>query len=244
MTMVQRRYALAQGRRCLGGLALVGLVACEAAEPRDAAPERSEDAPVEEGGRGGQAAPRDAGGHPRDTGAARSEAAPDAGFHGADAWVDPRQHQDATDSGMDAPSARFRAVTAIIERSCAYQRCHAGEVVGGGLNLAPGVDYHAALVGRGACGYDGMKLVEPYHPGRSWLMVKLTAEARPLADPYATYIYFDPPAGWDPSKRGCVDQTDDGIPLFGQRMPATAPDLLPDDELAIFRGWIAEGAPP
>ncbi|MET0343874.1 MAG: hypothetical protein ABW252_22865 [Polyangiales bacterium] len=151
---------------------------------------------------------------------------------------------DAATRSSDAFDAggRYAAVSAILARSCAYHRCHAGPVVGGGLSLAEGSDYRAALVGVEACAYERMALVEPYHPERSWLMVKLTAEARPLDDPYATYIYFDPPAGWDPRARRCVDQTDDGTPLFGQRMPATAPNLLPADEIATIRAWIAEGA--
>ena len=147
-------------------------------------------------------------------------------------------------SADDAGSASYQRVREIIARSCAYHRCHAGPVQGGGLNFAAGVDYRSQLVNVQSCGYDRMMEVEPFAPERSWLMVKLTADARPLDDPYATYIYFDPPADWDPTKRRCVDQTDDGKPLFGQRMPATAPNMLPPDELEAIRAWIAEGAPP
>jgi len=42
---------------------------------------------------------------------------------------------------------------------------------------------------------------------------------------------------------GCRDQTEDGAPLFGQRMPATAPNTLSDADLATISRWIAEGAP-
>ena len=140
-------------------------------------------------------------------------------------------------------SLRYQQVTEILARSCAYNRCHAGPVAGGGLSLAAGSDYRGALAGVEACAYERMALVEPYRPERSWLMVKLTAAARPLDEPYATYIHFDPPDDWDPSQRRCPDQTDDGTPLFGQRMPATAPNLLPPDEIEIIRAWIAEGAP-
>ena len=140
-------------------------------------------------------------------------------------------------------SASYGAVVAIIERSCAYQRCHAFPIVGAGLSLARGVDYRSMLVGVTACEYERMKRVEPGHPERSWLMVKLTAKARELTDPYATYIYFDPPENWDPEQRGCRDQTDEGMPLFGQRMPATAPNMLPPEEIETIRSWIADGAP-
>ena len=146
-------------------------------------------------------------------------------------------------AGRVAVSASYRAVVEIVARSCAYQRCHDAPVFGAGLDLAPGSDYHRALVGVTACEYERMVLVEPRHPERSWLMVKLTAPARPLHDPYATYIYFDPPADWDPDQRGCRDRTDDGTPLFGQRMPATAPNMLSQEEIAIVRSWIEDGAP-
>ena len=149
-----------------------------------------------------------------------------------------------TRASVDGGSASYQRVREIIARSCAYHRCHAGPVQGGGLNFAAGLDYRSQLVNVQACAYDRMMEVEPFAPERSWLMVKLTAEARPLDDPYATYIYFDPPADWDPTKRRCVDQTDDGTPLFGQRMPATAPNMLPPDDIAAIRAWIAEGAPP
>lgn len=163
---------------------------------------------------------------------------------GIDAASGERTPDSAAAQHPDGGSASYKKVSEIIARSCAYHRCHAGAVQGGGLNFAAGVDYRSQLVGVPACAYDGMNEVEPFAPERSWLMVKLTAEARPLEDPYATYIYFDPPAGWDPMKRRCVDQTDDGTPLFGQRMPATAPNILPPDEIEVFRQWIAEGAPP
>jgi hypothetical protein len=140
-------------------------------------------------------------------------------------------------------SAAYAEVTAIFARSCAYQRCHDAPVFGGGLSFAPGADFHRALVGVPACEYERMARVEPGHPERSWLMTKLTAPARPLGDPYATYIEFEPAADWDPGRRACRDQTDDGVPLFGQRMPATAPNMLSSAEIEIIRAWIADGAP-
>ena len=88
-----------------------------------------------------------------------------------------------------------------------------------------------------------MNRVEPYDPEHSWLIVKLTADFRPRGDPYENYIYFEPDPAWDPGQAGCRDQTEDGTALFGQRMPLTAPNMLPAEELAAVRDWIAAGAP-
>jgi hypothetical protein len=73
----------------------------------------------------------------------------------------------------------------ILQKSCAYERCHSGISVGGALYLQRGVDFAAALVGVTACQYERMARVEPGHPERSWLMVKVAAEFRPSDDPYA-----------------------------------------------------------
>lgn len=158
----------------------------------------------------------------------------------------------ATDSGagdsddaavQDAASPLYAQVEAILARSCAFERCHSGAIVGGALDLSRGADYHAALVGIAACEYERMARVEPGDPEQSWLMVKLTAEFRPPEDPYPFYIRFMPAPGWDPTRRACRDQTEDGAPLFGQRMPLTAPNMLPELELDAIRAWIAAGAP-
>ena len=141
-----------------------------------------------------------------------------------------------------APTIGYAEVEAILARSCAYQRCHAAPVLGGGLSFGPGADFYANLVGVPACEYERMRRVEPGHPEESWLMVKLTAPARPLDDPYATYIEFEPAPDWDPGERACPDQTDEGEPLFGQRMPATAPNMLSETEIALIRTLIADGA--
>ena len=111
------------------------------------------------------------------------------------------------------------------------------------MPLLRGSNHAAALVGVPACEYERMNRVEPFHPERSWMMVKLTAAFRDRDDPYAGYIYFDPEPDWDPNQRGCRDQTEDGTPLFGSRMPLTAPNMLPESELDTIRSWIAEGAP-
>ena len=149
------------------------------------------------------------------------------------------------DAGRDAGTAAgsYPAVREIFARSCAYQRCHSGVPIGGALNLAEGSNYAEALVNVPACEYPELMRVKPGDPDRSWLLIKLTAKVRPKDDPLADYILFDPAPDWDASQRACRDQAPDATPLFGQRMPLTAPNLLPDDELAVIREWIREGAP-
>ena len=147
-----------------------------------------------------------------------------------------------SDAGDDG-AALYPRVRDIIQRSCAYERCHDGALIGGKLALPRGGDFAAALVSVTACEYDRMARVEPFDPDNSWLMVKLTAEFRDPDDPVLpNYIYFEPDADWDPERRGCRDRAADGTPLFGQRMPLTAPNMLPEDEIEAIRGWIAAGA--
>lgn len=146
----------------------------------------------------------------------------------------------SSDAGADHES--FRAVSAIISRSCAYTRCHSGVPTGAALPLV-GVDLGSVLIDVPSCQYPPMMRVVPGHPERSWLYLKLTATVRPRDDAYYDYILFEPDPAWDPDDRGCRDRTEDGTPLFGQRMPLTAPNMLPPEELETFRRWIAEGAP-
>lgn len=165
-------------------------------------------------------------------------------LHAAACAADPSGGESARDAAaQDAPSPLYTEVEAILLRSCAFERCHSGALVGGALDLSRGGDYHAALVGIAACEYERMARVEPGDPDRSWLIVKLTAEFRPADDPYPFYIRFTPAPGWDDSRRACRDQTEDGTPLFGQRMPLTAPNMLPEAELDAIRDWIVAGAP-
>jgi hypothetical protein len=159
---------------------------------------------------------------------------------GADA---PHEADEREDAAQDGPSPLYTEVESILERSCAFERCHSGAIVGGALDLSRGSDYHAALVGIAACEYERMARVEPGDPDDSWLMVKLTADFRGPEDPYPFYIRFTPASDWDPMRRACRDQTDDGTPLFGQRMPLTAPNMLPERELAAIGAWIDAGAP-
>ena len=142
----------------------------------------------------------------------------------------------------DAPPAAYAQVHDIFAKSCAYERCHSGAILGGGLSFAPATDYASVLIGVPACEYERFSRVEPGSPERSWLFIKLTAEVRGHDDPYADYILFDPAPDWNADERGCRDRTDDGTPLFGQRMPLTAPNMLPEAELEAVRAWIEAGA--
>lgn len=149
----------------------------------------------------------------------------------------------AAGAGASSDASLYPQVESIVLRTCAIERCHAGSIYGGGLVFTPERSVYDTLVDVVACQYDGMDLVEPGSPETSWLWIKLTAPFRPPEDPLATLIYFDPPEGWDRSLRGCPDETDEGVPLFGSRMPLTAPNQLPDAELSVIREWIAQGAP-
>jgi hypothetical protein len=149
----------------------------------------------------------------------------------------------ASDRSVGPRPESYAAVVEILERSCAYVRCHAGTPVGGTLSLLRGDNHAASLVGVPACEYERMNRIEPFQPERSWLMVKLTAAFRDRDDPYAGYIYFEPDPDWEPNQRGCRDQTEDGSPLYGSRMPLTAPNMLPESEIETIRSWIMEGAP-
>ena len=178
---------------------------------------------------------------------ATPDALPPASSDVSDAAV-PFSDAASWDAGAGEPpptgESLYPQVQAIVRRSCSFDRCHNGIFVGAGLYFGPDMDARDALVNVTACEYDRMARVAPGDPEHSWIWIKLTAPFRPQLDPYATYIEFEPPADWDRSVRGCPDETDTGVPLFGQRMPATAPNSLPKEELSVIRRWIEQGAPP
>jgi hypothetical protein len=152
------------------------------------------------------------------------------------------------DAGRPAPQpASYVAVADIIERSCAYIRCHDGPIIGATLPFRRSADNSAVLF-LNSCEYPPMKRIEPYDPDNSWLFIKLTAQFRGPDDLYANFIYFEPKdPGFDPDARplACAGggRSPDGTVLFGTRMPATAPNHLADDEIEAVRQWIMEGAP-
>jgi len=154
-----------------------------------------------------------------------------------------RDAGDAAAVADAAPPESYLAVSDILQRSCAYARCHEGQYIGAGLSLQRNTNFATALVGVPACQYERMQRVEPHHPERSWLMIKLTAPVRPTGDPYADFIQFEPDADWNPKGRPCPIDVEEGGPVFGMRMPLTSPNLLPPEDLETIRNWIAEGAP-
>jgi hypothetical protein len=166
----------------------------------------------------------------------------DAAAH--DAAVQDAAVQDAAvqDAALSRSSS-YDAVREILTRSCTYERCHSGVPIGGNLDLTPGIDYAGSMVDVPSCEYPPYLRVKPGDPDHSWVIVKLTSHVRPRDDALADYILFEPEPGWDERKRVCRDHADDGTPLFGQRMPLTAPNMLPSDQIETIRNWIASGAP-
>jgi hypothetical protein len=146
------------------------------------------------------------------------------------------------DAGHADPKS-YQAVREILAHGCTYERCHSGVPIGGNLDLTPGIDYAGSMVGVPSCEYPKYLRVAPGDPEHSWIMIKLTSQVRPRDDELADYILFEPEPGWDESKRICRDHARDGTPLFGQRMPLTAPNMLPQKDIEIIRDWIADGAP-
>jgi len=74
-------------------------------------------------------------------------------------------------TGLDA-SSPYEGVAEVLERRCGVERCHAGSVVGGGLYLGPGADYHAALVNVPAVLEDYMRVL-PGDADASYLVIKV-----------------------------------------------------------------------
>jgi hypothetical protein len=73
-------------------------------------------------------------------------------------------------------------------------------------------------------------------------MIKLTSPVYEEPDRLGL-IEFTPDPAWVPKEGPCANTASDGTPLFGMRMPATAPNVLPDADLASFKRWIEVGAP-
>jgi hypothetical protein len=125
----------------------------------------------------------------------------------------------------------YPAVSALVDTSCGFARCHGpGPLIpGGGLLFAPDADIRGVLVDVPACEYPLMKRVAPGDPDRSWLMVKLTAPRSATGE-----LEFEPELDFTPVN--C------GIDGFGFGMPALG-TFSPDAEaIATFRDWILAGA--
>jgi hypothetical protein len=85
-----------------------------------------------------------------------------------------------------------------------------------------------------SCQYDFMPRVDPGSPDTSWLMVKLTAEADAM-----NRIQFTADPSWVPDTSNPLCPGDGDFGLF---MPWAGP-RLPENEITMFREWIANGAP-
>jgi hypothetical protein len=115
-------------------------------------------------------------------------------------------------------------------------------VANAGLVFSASGNFRDALVDVRSCEYDLMERVAPGKPRESWVMVKLTAPVYDQSDRLGL-IQFTPDPSWVQKDGPCANTASDGTPLFGMRMPATAPNLLPDDQIATVERWIALGAP-
>jgi hypothetical protein len=101
--------------------------------------------------------------------------------------------------------------------------------------------FRAALVGVPSCEYDRMMRVDPGHPERSWIMVKLAGPVR--FRQYADFIDFMPAADWTPGVPECSGVFDDGAPWFGTRMPPADTTTIEGADVDVIRAWISAGAP-
>jgi len=154
----------------------------------------------------------------------------------------------------------YANVAATIENSCALSSsCHGGTGRGKArLNFDDafnqGRPITELLNGVLACEYDRLPRVDPGHPERSWLMIKL--DGMYGAD---GTIHFEPASDWDPCigpNMVCPDAmgrypsstcplTEDGRLSFGVVMPQIlgSPSPLSRVQIEMFRQWIEMGAP-
>lgn len=105
-------------------------------------------------------------------------------------------------------------IAPILQNTCESFLCHGGRLPKGNMKLVAGEEYHA-LVGVPSDEAPDVLRVKPGDPDHSYMYAKLTGQQEALGG-------------------------------SGDRMPAgealIAPPL-PDDEIALIRTWIEEGAP-
>jgi hypothetical protein len=157
----------------------------------------------------------------------------------------------AVDAGApDGAVATQAAVRALIERSCAFSSCHGGQGAGKAqLNFmrgfADGKSLSEQLNDVPSCEYPPLPLVKPFAPDRSWLMAKLSAPHDANGK-----IAFTPDAAFQPELSPDVPSvcplSEGGELSFGQLMPisGTVSRALTEQELALVRTWIEQGALP
>lgn len=135
----------------------------------------------------------------------------------------------------------YENVAAVVNRACGFEEsCHGGAGAGqAGLNFATHDTLQEAWETdngspRASCEYGPMPIVDPGHPENSWLMVKI---ADGPVDGDLNIVAGD----WGPADGFVMGQNED-CPSLGQRMPQIG-DMLTASEVAMFRAWIADGAP-
>ncbi len=159
------------------------------------------------------------------------------------------------DDGNDAGPApgSYEAVLGVVTESCATgSSCHGGTDGQARLSFTPAVrgqaDLRDVLLSVPSCEYDRMPRIDPFRPDNSWLYLKLVGSH----DEFGA-IQFEPDPNWDPGiTRGTDGKyplsvcplTQEGEIIFGSLMPfAATATPLPDAQIAVFREWIARGAP-
>jgi hypothetical protein len=174
-------------------------------------------------------------------------ASPGTGSRADGGMVD---HADAAPVPTPTP---YAAMSALVQRSCAFGSCHGGDGAGQAhLNfdklLKSGTSLTTVLNGVPSCQYPPMPRVTPFAPEHSWLMVKLTEKHAEDGS-----LLFTPDPAWDaglgdPASGLPVSvcpHTEAGALSFGKLMPisGTISRALPEQDIAVFRQWIEAGAP-
>lgn len=160
------------------------------------------------------------------------------------------------DGGGDADVTTpptYESVLGIVATSCATgSSCHGGAEGQADLSFTAAVrgeaDLRDVLLSVPSCQYDRMPRIDPFRPDNSWLYFKLVG----AHDEFGS-LNFEPDPGWDPGIVRDADGryplsvcplTQDGEIIFGSLMPfAATPTPLSQDQITVFRDWIARGAP-
>lgn len=126
--------------------------------------------------------------------------------------VKPCVDSDPAATPLDPP-ALTTVRDAVFAPSCTFSSCHDASAPAVGLDLQTAAGLHARLLGHTVVADTPRPLVAPGDPAGSWL--------------------FELVSRCDPA---------DGKGQVVTHMPYNAPTLLPDDQVATVRAWIAAGA--
>jgi hypothetical protein len=139
--------------------------------------------------------------------------------------VAPTDADDAAAVDARIEPVPFSQVQEIFTRTCSTAACHGRGADGGGgsggLFLTDGTTSYRAMVNQPSDQVSRLRLVEPGHPERSYLVVKVEGSMRALQPECAT----------SPGRNPC-----------GVQMPQLAAPLTAS-ERALIRNWILAGAP-